>query len=198
MDRTHLVRLRWRLSGAWLWPMLLVLSVVDAAVVHGLPPAGDSEGAVGAWLLSSALMLIAVVIARPVLGPALRRVRRDLPRTVARNYAGTLGALGVSIALATGGIVHHPAILQDRAAKIEAHNRAEAWLGDHAPSQFMANVPNYLDTVPIQPPDIYRTCVANTTFTRFWCVTENVTRPFGSGVHFSGTESNFMLEQGTQ
>jgi hypothetical protein len=195
MDRTDLVRLRWRLSGAWLWPALLVLSIVDAAVVHWLPPAGDSEGAVGAWLLSSALMLAAVVFASPVVGALLRRVRTDLPRTVARNYAGTGAAIAVSLALATGGVVHHHTITEDRAALLDAENRAVAWIGDHAPAQFMTNVRD-LSTLAIQPPEIYRFCVANALGTHDWCVVVNRRKPFGSGVGFDGTESNALLGQG--
>src|SRR3954470_12783022 len=33
-------RLRWRLIGAWRWPLFLVCTVVDAFIVHELPPAG--------------------------------------------------------------------------------------------------------------------------------------------------------------
>src|SRR3954469_19067855 len=33
-------RLRWRLIGAWRWPLFLVCTVADAFIVHKLPPAG--------------------------------------------------------------------------------------------------------------------------------------------------------------
>ena len=33
-------RLRWRLIGAWRWPLFLVTTVADAFIVHELPPTG--------------------------------------------------------------------------------------------------------------------------------------------------------------
>jgi hypothetical protein len=39
-DRFWTRRLRWRLIGAWRWPLLLVLTVADGLIVHWLPPTG--------------------------------------------------------------------------------------------------------------------------------------------------------------
>jgi hypothetical protein len=39
-DRFWARRLRWRLIGAWRWPLFLVLTVADALIVHWLPPNG--------------------------------------------------------------------------------------------------------------------------------------------------------------
>lgn len=39
-DRFWVRRLRWRLIGAWRWPLFLVLTVTDALIVHWLPPNG--------------------------------------------------------------------------------------------------------------------------------------------------------------
>jgi hypothetical protein len=39
-DRFWARRLRWRLIGAWRWPLFLVLTVVDGLIVHWLPPNG--------------------------------------------------------------------------------------------------------------------------------------------------------------
>src|SRR5690349_22410226 len=33
-------RLRWRLIGAWRWPLFFVCTVADAFIVHELPPTG--------------------------------------------------------------------------------------------------------------------------------------------------------------
>ncbi len=195
MDRTDLVRLRWRLTGAWLWPIFLALTVVDATFVHLLPPQGDSEGVVLAWIQSTVLMMLAIALGSPLLGLALRRVRRDLPRTVARNYAGTFAVLGVSAFLLLAGLVNHRSIVTDRAAMLDASQRAEAWIGDHAPPPFMANVQD-MDTIAIQVPQIYRSCVTNDTGTRYYCVVVDRSKPFGGGVSPDGSESNALLEQG--
>jgi hypothetical protein len=39
-DRFWTRRLRWRLIGAWRWPLFLVLTIVDALIVKWLPPTG--------------------------------------------------------------------------------------------------------------------------------------------------------------
>ena len=39
-DRFWARRLRWRLIGAWRWPLFLVLTIADAFIVHLLPPTG--------------------------------------------------------------------------------------------------------------------------------------------------------------
>jgi len=39
-DRFWTRRLRWRLIGAWRWPLFLVLTIADGVIVHLLPPSG--------------------------------------------------------------------------------------------------------------------------------------------------------------
>ncbi len=196
MDRTDLVRLRWRLTGAWLWPCFLVLTIVDATFVHLLPPQGDREGVVLSWIQSTVLMMLAVAFASPLGGLALRRVRRDLPRSVARNYAGTLAVLAVSALLLLAGVINHHNVTVDQAARLDASQRAEAWIGDHAPAEFQDDLQE-MNTDPIQAPEIYRSCVSNPAGTESYCVVVDRSKPFGSGVTFSGHESNQLLDQGT-
>ena len=45
MDRTDLVRLRWRMTGAWLWPGFVLLAISDALDGHWLPPEPDEAEA---------------------------------------------------------------------------------------------------------------------------------------------------------
>ena len=40
----RLRRLRWRLSGAWLWPAFVVVTLLEMALLHWLPIAGDGSG----------------------------------------------------------------------------------------------------------------------------------------------------------
>ncbi|WP_249010814.1 hypothetical protein [Conexibacter sp. DBS9H8] len=195
MDRTDLVRLRWRLTGAWLWPTFVLLCAVDAVVGHLLPPSGDSESAVGGLLTAGGLMLLAIAFLSSPLGLVMRRVRRDLPRSVARNYAGTAAAFGVSVALALVGLIHHDQVIADRAAVQDATERAEAWIGAHAPPRFLTDL-HRIDTVGIQVPRLYRSCVSDQLGTSFYCVVVDRSKPFGTGVSYSGHESNQLLEQG--
>jgi hypothetical protein len=197
MDATPLVRLRWRLSGAWLWPSFFVLTLVDAVIVHDLPLSGDgAESLVGAWLLGAIFSLIGIAFLGGLLGRGVRRLRADMPKPVARNYGGTLVTLAVTLALLAGGLIHHPVVVADRAALQDAVARATMYIGDHAPAEFEDNLRD-LVTAPLQEPIIYRSCVANTSGTRQYCVVVNRSEPFGRSVHFDGSESNVLLEQGT-
>jgi hypothetical protein len=195
MDATPLVRLRWRLTGAWLWPSFVVLTLADAAIVHDLPLSGDTESLVGGWLLGVVLSLAGIACLGGLFGRLVRRLRPDMPRLVARNYAGALITLAITLALLGGGILHHGTIVADRAALDDAVARATAYIGDHAPVAFQKNLDRVV-TYEIQPPIIYRSCVANSS-NRQYCVVVNRSKPFGRSVTYNGSESNALLSQGT-
>lgn len=190
------VRLRWRLRGAWLWPSFVLLSVADAVIVQALPLTGDSASLVGGWLLGVVLNLLAIVLLSGPLGRLLRRARPDMPRLVARNYAGALVTALVTLALLAGGLAHRHVITADQNALQDATARAETFIGEHAPPQFQAGL-THLSTYEVQPPDIYRTCASNPSGTRFYCVVVRRGLPFNRSVRYDGSESNGLLEQGS-
>jgi hypothetical protein len=195
MDATPLVRLRWRLSGAWLWPSFFVLTLADAAIVHDLPLSGDAESLVGAWLLGAIFSLMGIAFLGGLLGRGVRRLRPDMPKAVARNYAGALITLAVTLALLGGGIAHHGVIVGDRAALEDAVARAAAYIGDHAPAEFQNNMRS-LVTYQVQDRVVYRSCVPNLAGDRQYCVVVNRDEPFSSSVQYDGSESNSLLSQG--
>ncbi len=189
MDLAPLVRMRWRLRGAWLWPSYVGLSLVDAAIVKALPLTGDSISLFGAWLFGLICTLVAIVVVSPVLALVVRRLRPDMPRVVARNYAGAQIAGVVTVILLAVGVAHHNAALDDATA------RAEAYIGAHAPAQFQASL-HHLQTLEIQPPVIYRTCAAGRGGSRFYCVVVDRSKPFANSVSRAGSEPNSLLAQG--
>src|SRR4051812_30558253 len=108
-------RLRWRLRGAWQWPTFAVLTAVDAALVGWLPFSGGGADALGAVLFAGVVNLLAVAVLAPFAGMALRRRRRDLPRFIARDYAGTALLLAITFGLVCGGVWHRSALAEERA-----------------------------------------------------------------------------------
>jgi uncharacterized membrane protein len=191
-----LIRLRWRLRGAWLWPTFIVLTLADAAIVHALPLAGDSASLVGSWLLCVVVTLLAIIALAPPLGFAVRRLRPDMPRLIARNYAGAVVTLTVAIGLVAAGLAHRHVIRADLAALQDASARAEAYIGAHAPAEFQHDL-RRLDTYEVQPPAVYRSCAANPTGNRFYCVVVKRYLPFGNSVRYDGAEANSVLSEGT-
>lgn len=197
MDAAPLVRLRWRLSGAWLWPSFFVLTAADAVIVHDLPLSGDTGlSLVGAWVFAGVVSLLAIALLGGLIGRLVRRLRPDMPRVVARNYGGALITLATSLVILTGGLIHHPSVVADRAALKEAVARATAYIGDHAPAAYQENLRD-IYTVQLQGPVLYRSCVPDRSGQHLYCVIVNVKRPFGQGVGHDGSESNATLMQGT-
>jgi hypothetical protein len=195
--RARYVRMRWRRSGAWLWPAFVALTIVDAAIGNALPPSGDTESIAGAALLALVANLLAVILLSRPLGWIIGRFRPDLPGIVARDYGGTAVVFTITAILLTVGLLHRPAIQARQRAMADAMARAQAWIGDRAPPEFRHDL-GAMSMYAIQPDAIYRACVASADGTRSYCVVVNRNVPFPGGVTFSGSEPNSSLAAGTQ
>lgn len=160
MEGAGLRRLRWRLRGAWMWPAFLVLTPLDALLLHAFPVQGEETGLVPALLVAAFLNLVAIAAGAPALGALVRRRRPDLPRLVARDYAGTVLVVLVSLGLGVAGAAHSGAVERGRDA-VAARDRAVR-------RYVLASAPVYhaglgrTDTVRIDR-DLWRTCVPGRT-----------------------------------
>ena len=195
MDGGWFVRLQWRHRGAWLWPVFVTMTVVDAIVGHALPPAGDSQSLAAAGVGALVVNLLGVLFLSRPLGMLLRRARRDLPNVVARNYAGTGVVLAISLAFVSAGLVHHATVVSNQNALRDATARAQAWIGARAPAEFRRHVWQ-LDTYTIQAGSVYRTCVPSADGRRTYCVIVKTYLPFARSVSFAGYEPNSVFAEG--
>lgn len=193
--RARYVRMRWRRTGAWLWPSFVALIVVDGVVGHLLPPAGTTETLYAAAVLGLVINVIAVILLSRPLGMLLRRVRPEVPAVVARDYGGTFVVFVVAASLLVAGLVHRPAIQARERATADAIARAQAWIGDRAPDTFRRNL-EYVSLLAIVPGTIYRACVPSVDGKRSYCVIVNRGLPFQNSVTFSGYEPNSVLDAG--
>ena len=194
--RARYVRMRWRRTGAWLWPSFVA---ADRRRRRRRPPApagGHDRDVVAAALLGLVVNVIAVILLSRPLGMLLRRVRPELPMVVARDYAGTC----VVFVVAAGLLVRrHRAPTADRGAPArhrDAIARAQAWIGDRAPDTFRRNL-QFVSLLAIEPGTIYRACVPSLDGKRSYCVIVNRDLPFQNSVTFSGYEPNSVLGAGT-
>jgi hypothetical protein len=185
-------RARWRFRGALQWPAFWLLTLFDALLLGRLPIAGDGGTAfVPALLLAGFFNLVAVAIVAPLAGMALRRRRRDLPRVVATDHAGTVLLLCVTAGFVAGGLLHrserreneHDLIVQ-RAAALDYMRRA-------APPEYQGALPA---TTTIKMEDeLYRTCTPGPDPDRWFCVyVATDTSPPGVTVD-ANRESNDLL-----
>lgn len=162
-------RVRWRFRGALLWPAFWVLTVADALLLGELPIAGDDGTAfVPALLLSGFFNLLVVAVVAPLAGLALRRRRRDLPRVVAFDHAGTVLLLCVTGALLAGGLVHRETLQQARHDLLVQRAAALRFMQAQAPPEFRRSLPA---TTTIKMEDeLYRTCTPGDDPDRWFCV----------------------------
>jgi hypothetical protein len=188
-------RVRWRRRGAWLWPTFVCLTAADAAIGHELPPLGDTLSLFAAALLGAALNLFGVIVLSWPLSLLLRRSRPDLPKVVARDYAGTALVLAVTAGLLAAGLLHRSTVLAHESALQDAATRAEAWIGARAPAQFKRHATR-VDTLTIEPGRLYRSCVPGAVSTRSYCVIVRMWLPSPRSVSFAGYEPNSVFAQG--
>jgi hypothetical protein len=161
-------RLRWRLRGAWLWPAFVVMTLLETGLLHWLPIAGDGSRFISALLLAGSLNVIAVAALGAAGGIVLRRVRRDLPKVVADNYAGLAALVLVGAAFVVAGLVHRPELAAQRAAFHEQSSAVRRWVEAHADDFARAHV-DFADSVRIDT-DLYRTCVPGPDPKRWLCL----------------------------
>jgi hypothetical protein len=166
--RSGLRRLRWRLRGAWLWPTFAVVTLLEVPLLHWLPLAGERTSAVGALLLAGSLNLIAVALVGGLGGVALRRRRRDLPKVVADDYAGTAALAFVAAVFVAVGLVHRPELAAQRAAFDEQSLAVRRWIEANA-NGFEREHVGAATTLRIDA-DLYRTCVPTSHPRRWLCL----------------------------
>jgi hypothetical protein len=166
--RQGLVRLRWRLRGAWLWPGFVVLTLLEMVLLHWLPLAGQGTDFIPALLLAGSLNLIAVALLGGLGGRALRRVRRDMPKVVADNYAGTTILALMAATFVTVGLVHRPEVIDRRKAFSRQSQAVQRWVQANGDDFAVAHV-RRADTLTIEE-DLWRTCVPGPDPKRWLCL----------------------------
>lgn len=172
-QRFGLTRLRWRLRGAWQWPVFVAALVADALLLHLLPIAGNGTGLASAALLALFFNLVAVAVLAPPLGALLRRVRRDLPRVVARDYAGTALVVGVALLVAVLGVLHRPATDASARGFNALSDAVRRYVETNAPPVVQVNV-DRTDVLQLDAA-LYRACVPGDG-RRAWCMIVDTAR----------------------
>lgn len=178
-----------------MWPVFIVAVVADVIIGHALPPTGDSEAPFAAGVAGLVLNTLGVIVISLPLSALLRRRRRDLPRIVARDYAGTAVVVTITVLLLVAGLINHARVVRDNNAQRDAIVRAQAYIGDRAPAEFRRNL-QWVSTFPIQPGSLYRACVPSLDGQRTYCVIVNTRLPLAQSVTFSGYEPNSLFSEG--
>jgi hypothetical protein len=196
MERVWPSRLRWRLRGATLAPLIVVLVVAEGVLLTRLPLSGEGPDLLGGLLLAAFLNLVVAAALAPIAGLLVRRVRPDLPGFVARDRAGVVLVLLLAAGLVAGGLAHRGTLARNHAAEADALARGKAWIGAAAPAEFRRHVA-LADVFPIVDGSLYRVCVPRIVDpSRAWCVVVDTTRPYPQGIRFAGAEPNARFGAG--
>jgi hypothetical protein len=160
--------MRWRMRGAWLWPAFFALTLVDGIIIWKLPPYdGAPPGLVGALLLAGFANLLLVALLAPLVGRRLRRVRQDLPRMIAVDYAGTALVAMLAIFVLAAGLAHRPAIAAEQAAR----DAVLASTRDYVREQEPRYLPGLAAVDLLRLSDVsYRACVPGRDPERWLCL----------------------------
>ena len=166
--RGSLERWRWRLRGATMWPAFAACLAIDVLVAAELPPWGTQSDVVSAFLIAGAANLAVVAVFAPLAGTALRRRRRDLPRVVAVDYAGTGLLVALVLAFLAAGLVHRPAVVHAQNAFQAQSQAMRTYVLGQAPPQYRSRIDS-ADSVRLSD-QLFRTCVPGQDPNRALCL----------------------------
>lgn len=172
MERIWLARLRWRLRGAWMWPVFILATLVDAVSLHLLPVSGgDGAALVPGALLAGVINLVAVAVLAPLAAGPLRRRRPTWPRAIAADYAGA-GLIGVvTLGVLALGVINRPAVGEESRDLGAQSAAVHLYVARRAPPEYRARL-NQSETIRVDT-NLYRTCVPGRDPARQLCLIVN-------------------------
>lgn len=173
-------RLRWRLIGAWRWPLFLVLTFADALIITELPPVGTRPLFFPALFISSFANLFLIGVIAPWLARrivARQGLAASAPPTFppANHFELLVDKIACAVlVLATLGLV--AAGLGNKRVVVAATDRVERgadaareYVNLNAPAEIRRNF-DTLNTHATDEDGFFRMCVNYDERTRAWCM----------------------------
>ena len=171
-------RLRWRLIGAWRWPAFASAILLDAVILHELPPLNSFETEPGdlnwpvAFILSGFgnLALIALADALGRFAESKRRARGiEDPHVAVKSDHMAVAALAIGVVgvLAWGLATQGTAVTETEATERNAETVRD-WVLANAPAEYRRNL--HTANTERLAEGYFRTCVADDSRRRFLCL----------------------------
>jgi hypothetical protein len=176
---TH--RLRWRMRGAsWVWPAFGVAVVVDAAILHFLPPVGSEQqinapeglNFVGDVIVAGFTNLFLVAVIAPWLAKRLsdRPVPEgELPPPYELHFGrvATMMMAVAALGLVIVGLGNRPLIVSETKATETNARLVRQYVMNHGNAEMKRNLET-ANTARLAS-DFFRTCISNDHRTKYWC-----------------------------
>jgi hypothetical protein len=192
-------RLRWRLIGAWRWPLFFVLTALDAWIVHVEPPFGREADFLPALFICSFANLFLIGAVAPWLARRMlaRQGAAPPPATfppadhrellVDRVASITLVLGTVGLLVAGLGNQKTPVCVTDRVC--DAGEAVRAYVNSHAPREVRNRV-DAANSHPTQEDGFFRTCVPYEDPRRQYCMFVDTKEDPPRVVHDGDTRPN--------
>lgn len=194
-------RLRWRLRGAWQWPVFAGMTLLDGFIIHELSPTGaDLDLFLGVILASFGNLLIIGLLTPWLARRLVARQRRDEaatgvagpPEEVVHDRTGTGLLLAGAVALVVSGLALQPVIVSETDATEENARAVQEYVEANATEEVRRNL-GTANTLR-QAEGYFRTCIALDDRTQFFCLLVDVNEEPPSVTVDPNTASNEELE----
>ncbi len=171
-------RLRWRLIGAWRWPLFLICTVADAFIVHELPPAGARALFFPALFIASFGNLILIGAVAPWLARRLAARQGTAPAVsfppanhfeVLVDKVASIALLVATLGLFAAGLGNRKLVVADTDRLARAGEAVKSYVDVHAPLEIRRNI-DTLNTHDTQEDGFFRMCVAYDDRTKAYCM----------------------------
>jgi hypothetical protein len=170
-------RLRWRLRGAWTWPLYAALTALDAVVLHELPPVGtDIAIPVGFIIASFGNLFLIGAVAPWIARKLLERESRDpraappgvKPPEVQLDRSATVLLVLATLGLVVAGLGNRPVVVSETRATEENARLVRDYVQTRASGEIQRNLET-ANTVRLGD-DYFRTCIAYDDRKRAFCM----------------------------
>ena len=195
-------RLRWRIRGAWQWPVFAALTLVDGVIIHLLSPTGGQVDLFLGVIVASFGNLLLIGLAAPWLARRLvERQRRSQavtgvagpPEEVVRDRTGT-GLLCVgAVALLAAGLGLQPVVVSETEDTEENARVVRAYVAAHASEEVRRNI-DTANTIRLGS-GFFRTCIALDNRTQAYCLFVDVNEDPPSIREDPNPAPNALLEE---
>jgi hypothetical protein len=171
-------RLRWRLIGAWRWPLFFVCTVADAFIVHKLPPTGSRALFFPALFIASFGNLILIGAVAPWLAKRLAARQGTTPAASfppANHFEVLVDKVAaITLVVATAGLLaaglgNRKVVVADTDRLARAGEQVKEYVDIHAPPEIRRNI-DTLNTHDTQEDGFFRMCVAYDDRTKAYCM----------------------------
>jgi hypothetical protein len=177
---TH--RLRWRLrGGAWMWPAFAAAVVVDAAILHFLPPVGSEQqinapaglNLFGDLIVAGFTNLFLIAAIAPWLAKRLTArsaLEEGQPVPPYEVFLGRSAVILMSVAafgLVVVGLGNRPLIVSETKATETNARLVRQWVAVNGTPEMKRNIET-ANTARLAS-NFFRTCIANDHRTKYFC-----------------------------